>query len=63
MTHRDGFPRLSARSAWRGDAGTSVAMRDAARKPWETAVPVAQALQRLADLLRDGPDESFGAIV
>ena len=21
MTHRDGFPRLSARSAWRGDAG------------------------------------------
>ncbi len=23
MTHRDGFPRLSARSAWRGDAGHS----------------------------------------
>ncbi len=21
MTHRDGFPRLSARSAWRNDAG------------------------------------------
>ncbi len=21
MTHRDGFPRLSARSVWRGDAG------------------------------------------
>ncbi len=21
MTHRDGFPRLSARSAWRSDAG------------------------------------------
>ncbi len=21
MSHRDGFPRLSARSAWRGDAG------------------------------------------
>ncbi len=21
MTHRDGFPRLSARSPWRGDAG------------------------------------------
>ena len=21
MTHRDGFPRLSARNAWRGDAG------------------------------------------
>ncbi len=21
MTHRDGFPRLSVRSAWRGDAG------------------------------------------
>ncbi len=28
MTHRDGFPRLSARSAWRGDAGH--------RKPWAT---------------------------
>ena len=26
MIHRDGFPRLSARSAWRGDAGH--------RKPW-----------------------------
>ncbi len=28
MTHRDGFPRFSARSAWRGDAGH--------RKPWAT---------------------------
>ncbi len=26
MTHRDGFPRFSARSAWRGDAGH--------REPW-----------------------------
>ncbi len=26
VTHRDGFPRLSARRAWRGDAGH--------RKPW-----------------------------
>ncbi len=26
MTHRDGVPRVSARSAWRGDAGH--------RKPW-----------------------------
>ncbi len=28
MTHRDGFPRFSARSAWCGDAGH--------RKPWGT---------------------------
>ncbi len=28
MTHRDGFPRFSARSAWRGDAGH--------REPWAT---------------------------
>ncbi len=48
MTHRDGFPRFSARSAWRGDAGASQAMRDAVRKPWETAVPVAQANRRRA---------------
>ncbi len=48
MTHRDGFPRLSAstRVAWR--CGTSGAMRDAARKPWETAVPVVQANRRRA---------------
>ena len=44
MTHRDGFPRFSARSAWRGDAPASQAMRDAARKPWEAAVPVARAI-------------------
>ena len=48
MTHRDGFPRFSARSAWRGDAGASQAMRDAVRKPWEAAVPVAQANRRRA---------------
>ncbi len=54
MTHRDGFSRLSARSAWRGDAWTSGAMRPvskpwAARKPWETAVPVAQANRQRAN--------------
>ncbi len=27
MTHRDGFPRLSARSAWRGDPGSYPADR------------------------------------
>ena len=48
MTHRDGFPRLSARSAWRGDAKASQALRDAVRKPWETAVPVGQASRRRA---------------
>ena len=61
MTHRDGFPRLSAstRVAWR--CGTSVAMRAvsklcAARKPWETAVPVAQANRRRAsESLADDP--------
>ncbi len=49
MTHRDGFPRLSAstRVAWR--CGTSVAMRDAARKPWETAVPGGQANRQRAN--------------
>ena len=53
MTHRDGFPRLSARSAWRGDARH--------RKPCapsksigpseslgETAVPVGPANRRRA---------------
>ncbi len=47
MTHRDGFPRLSARSAWRGDAGH--------RKPCATQPeslgkppPVGQANRRRA---------------
>ncbi len=47
MTHRDGFPRLSARSAWRGDAGH--------RKPCATPSeslgkppPVGQANRRRA---------------
>ena len=56
MTHRDGFPRLSAstRVAWR--CGTSEATRDAVRKPWETAVPVAQANRRRAsESLADVP--------
>ncbi len=45
MTHRDGFPRLSARSAWRGDAEH--------REPWATPSenfgkppPVARANRR-----------------
>ena len=48
MTPRDGFPRFSARSAWRGDAGASQAMWDAVRKPWEAAVPVGHANRRRA---------------
>ncbi len=50
MTHRDGFPRLSARSAWCGDAGHQ-AMRPV-RKLWETAVPVAQANRQRANRQR-----------
>ncbi len=48
MTHRDGFPRFSARSAWRGDAGH--------RKPCGTPSeslgkppPVAQANRQWAN--------------
>ncbi len=56
MTHRDGFPRFSARSAWRGDAGTSQGARAAVRKPWEAAVPVAWANRRRAsESLADVP--------
>ncbi len=58
MTHRDGFPRLSAkeRVAWRCRA--SEAMRDAVRKPWETAVPVGQAIRRRAsESLADVPQD------
>ncbi len=55
MTHRDGFPRISARSAWRGDAGH--------RKPRATQPeslgkppPVAQANRRRAsESLDDAP--------
>ncbi len=50
MTHRDSFPRLSARSAWRGDAGH--------RKPRATRSeslgkppPVAQANRQWAVLV------------
>ena len=32
MTHRDGFPRLSASSAWRGDAGH--------RNPWAPSMRI-----------------------
>ena len=61
MTHRDGFRRLSARTRVTWRCGTSVAMRAvskpwAARKPWETAVPVAQANRRRAsESLADVP--------
>ncbi len=48
MTHRDGFPRLSARSAWRGDAGHRKPCGTPVRKPWEAAVPVGQANRRRA---------------
>ncbi len=53
MTHRDGFPRLSARSAWRGDAGhrkpcvtpsTSTGPSESLGKP----PPVGQANRRRA---------------
>ena len=60
MTHRDGFPRLSAstRVAWR--CGTSQAMRDAVRplaeSPWEAAVPVGQANRQRAPV---GASESL----
>ncbi len=47
MTHRDGFPRFSARSAWCGDAGRSP---PPGRKPWEAAVPVARANRQRANL-------------
>ncbi len=48
MTHRDGFPRLSASTRVARRCGTSGAMRDAVRKPWETAVPVGQANRQRA---------------
>ena len=55
MTHRDGFPRFSARSAWRGDAGHREP-GDAARKPWAAVVPVAWANRRRASgSLDDAP--------
>ncbi len=64
MTHRDGFPRLSAstRVAWR--CGTSGATRPvskpwAARKPWEAAVPVAQANRQRAPV---GASESLADV-
>ncbi len=47
MTRRDGFPRLLAGSAWRGDAGHRKPW--AVRKPWETAVPVGQANRQRAN--------------
>ena len=49
MTHRDGFPRLSASTRVARRCGASRAMRDAVRKPWEAAVPVAQANRQRAN--------------
>ena len=54
MTHRDGFPRLSASTRVARRCGTSEATRPvskpwAARKPWETAVPVARANRQRAN--------------
>ncbi len=69
MTHRDGFPRFAARSAWRGRCGASQAMRDAVRKPWETAVPVAQAnrqwakRRRASESLDDAPQDAAPRLV
>ncbi len=56
MTHRDGFPRLSAMSAWRGDAGhrkprapsQSHAPPESLGKP----PPVAQANRQRAESVR-----------
>ncbi len=61
MTHRDGFPRLSARSAWRGDAGQ--------RKPCATQPeslgkppPVGQANPRRASESLDDPSSAAAAL-
>ncbi len=47
MTHRDGFPRLSASTRVARRCRESQAMRDAVRplaeSPWEAVVPVARA--------------------
>ncbi len=55
MTHRDGFPRFSARSAWRGDAPASRAMGDAARMPWEAASGRAGEPPGASESLDDAP--------
>ncbi len=56
MTHRDGFPRFSARRARRGGAPASRATGDAARKPWDAATPIARANRRRAsESLDDAP--------
>ncbi len=48
MTHRDGLPRLSARSVRCGDAGHRKACATPSEKPWQAAVPVAYAARRRA---------------
>ena len=57
MTHRDGFPRLSASTRVARRCKASQALRPvhknwAVRKPWETAVPVAQANRQRANRRR-----------
>ncbi len=47
MTHRDGFPRFSARSAWRGDAGHREP-RAPSTSIGEAATPVARANRQWA---------------
>ena len=47
MTHRDGFPRLSARSAWRGDAGHRKPCGTPSESPGKPP-PVARANRRRA---------------
>ncbi len=53
MTHRDGFPRLSASTRVARRCTASQAMRDAVRplaeSPWEAAVPVARANRQRAN--------------
>ncbi len=50
MTHRDGFPRLSARSAWRGGAGHREPHGTLSENPrleaWGKPPPVAWANRR-----------------
>ena len=63
MTHGDGFPRFSARSARRGDAGASRGVRDAVRKPWKAAVPVASTTRRRASESLDDSAASPAALL
>ncbi len=48
MTHRDGFPRFSARSVRRGDAGHRKARATLSESLGKAAVPVVHAARRRA---------------